>query len=244
MLIVMDLLFWLAVFLAEVVGTIAGFGSATVLLPVALLFMDFKTALVLTALVHLFGSVGRGAFFRKKISWKITSYFGFVGIFGALVGALLVTHADQAILQLGLGIFLIGYGFFVFFKPAFKLKQTGGNLLIGGLSSGFLAGIIGTGGALRTAFLTAFRIPKAQYIGTSAAIAIAVDGIRIPVYLRDGLLPADYYWTLPLLFVLAVGGAYVGKKLADKIPPLLFSRIILAALILAGVKLVLDYFGA
>ena len=230
-----------AVFLAEVVGTIAGFGSATILLPVALLFVDFKTALVLTAFVHLFGNAGRWAFFRKKISWKITGYFGIVGIFGALFGALLVTHADQDTLQLGLGIFLVGYGLFAFLKPSFSLKQTGRNMLAGGLSSGFLAGIIGTGGALRTAFLTAFRLPKEQYIGTSAVIALAVDGIRIPVYLRDGLLAADYYWTLPLLFVLAVAGAYVGKKLVGKIPQLLFGRIILAALILAGAKLVLDY---
>ncbi len=237
----MDALFLAFVFLSEVVGTIAGFGSATVLLPAALLFVDFKTALVLTALVHLFGNLGRGAFFRKKISWKITGYFGIVGIFGALIGALLVTHADQAVLQLGLGLFLVGYGVFAFLKPSFRLKQTGGSLLAGGLSSGFLAGIIGTGGALRTAFLTAFKIPKAQYIGTSAAIAIAVDGIRVPVYIRDGLLPAGYYWWLPVLFVLALAGAYAGKKLVGKIPQLLFSRIILTALILAGAKLILGY---
>lgn len=237
MLLVVDFLFFLAVFLSEIVGTVAGFGSATILLPVALLFVDFKTALVITALVHLFGNLGRWAFFRNKISWKITGYFGIVGIFGALIGALLVTHADQQFLQRGLGVFLIGYGVFALLKPTFKLKQTGGNMLAGGISSGFLAGIIGTGGALRTAFLMAFRLPKAQYIGTSAAIALAVDGIRIPVYLRDGLLPADYYWMLPILLVLAVAGAYAGKKLVGKIPQLLFSRIILAALVAAGVKL-------
>lgn len=233
----MDLLFLVAVFLSEIVGTIAGFGSATILLPVALLFVDFKTALVLTALVHLFGNLGRMVFFRGRISWKVTSYFGVVGIFGSLMGALLVPRLDPALLEHGLGIFLIVYGIFALLKPSFRLKQTGGNMVTGGLSSGFLAGIIGTGGALRTAFLTAFRLPKAQYIGTSAAIAVAVDGIRIPVYMRDGLLSGDYFWALPLLFVLAIAGAYAGKKVALKIPQLIFGRIILACLILAGAAL-------
>ena len=237
----MDLLFLLAVFLSEVVGTIAGFGSATILLPVALFFVDFKTALVLAALVHLFGNVSRGAFFRKKISWRITGYFGIMGIFGSLLGALLVTHTDPAYLQLGLGVFLIGYALFAFYNPSFKLQPTSKAMAAGGLSSGFLAGIIGTGGALRTVFLTAFRMPKTHYIGTAAAIAIAVDGIRIPIYLRDGLLDSRYYWALPLLLLLAVGGAYVGKKLVRKIPQRMFGRIILSAVALAGIKLIFDY---
>jgi uncharacterized protein len=39
-------------FVAEVAGTLAGFGSATVLTPVASLFMDIKTAIALVAFFH------------------------------------------------------------------------------------------------------------------------------------------------------------------------------------------------
>ena len=238
----MDIWFFVAAFLAGVVGTLAGFGAATVLLPVALIFFDFKTALVLTAFTHLFGNMGRMAFFHKRLAWRVVAYFGLVGIPGTLFGALLVNHINETVLQASLGIFLISYGIFALAVPTFRLKQKPANMLAGGLGSGILAGLIGTGGAIRTAFLTAYRLPKIQYLATSGALAFVVDGMRIPVYLKDGLLPSRYYWMLPVLFVLAVGGSYLGKKLTSKIPQRAFSKIVLVCLIAAGIKLVADYF--
>lgn len=238
----MDIWFFVVAFLAEVIGTVAGFGSSTILLPVALLFFDFKTALVLVAFMHLFGNLGRITFFGKGISWRVFIYFGVIGVIGTFAGAVLVTHLDQTLLKVLLGVFLVAYGTFALLRPSFKMRQTKTNMLTGGITSGFMAGLIGTGGALRSAFLTAYNLPKAQYIGTAAAIAIIVDGIRIPLYLKDGLLAGSYYWMLPILLVLAVIGSYVGKRLADKIPQAIFGKIVFTCLILAGAKLVADYF--
>ncbi len=238
----MDIWFFVVVFLAEIVGTLAGFGSSTILLPVALLFFDFKTALVLVAFVHLFGNLGRASFFRQSIAWRVLGYFGLIGLAGTLAGAMLVTHIDQELLKLSLGIFLAAYGIFAWLTPNFKMQQTKPSMLLGGIASGFLAGLIGTGGALRSAFLTAYNLPKAQYIGTAAAIAIAVDGTRIPLYLKDGLLRSNYFWMLPILFVLAIAGSLIGKRLVGKIPQAVFSKIVLLCLVLAGIKLMTDYF--
>lgn len=47
----MVILFFLSAFVSEIIGTIAGFGSSTVFLPLALIFFDFKTALVLVAIL-------------------------------------------------------------------------------------------------------------------------------------------------------------------------------------------------
>ena len=63
----MYLLFFLSAFVSEVIGTTAGFGSSTVFLPLALLFYDFKTSLVLVALLHIFGNIARFGFFKKSI---------------------------------------------------------------------------------------------------------------------------------------------------------------------------------
>ena len=53
------LLFFLLALMAELIGTMAGFGSSTIFLPLALFFVDFKTAFVLVAVFHLFGNIGR-----------------------------------------------------------------------------------------------------------------------------------------------------------------------------------------
>jgi uncharacterized membrane protein YfcA len=234
--------FFVAAFLAGLIGTVAGFGLATVLLPIALLFFDFKTALVLVAITHLFGNIGRVTFFHRKLAWRIIGYFGLLGIPGTLLGAVMVTHINESLLEAVLGVFLIGYGIFALAEPSFKLKPEKSNMIIGGISSGFVAGLIGMGGGVRTAFLSAYKLHKTQYIATAGAIAFVVDGIRIPVYLHGNFLDSYYYPMLPLLFVLAVSGSYAGKKLAAVIPQTLFSRVVLLCLIAAGAKLVLDYF--
>lgn len=232
--------FFVSGFIATIVGTIAGFGVATILLPVALLFFDFKTALVLVALIHLFGSLSRISFFKSGIDWKKAAFFGVPGLITSIAGAALVTFANQALLQLLLGIFLATYAIFAFLEPKFKLKASIQSMLIGGAFSGFLSGLIGAGGALRSVFLTAYHMPKESYIATSAVLAVIIDGARIPVYLGNGLLTSRYYWMLPILFVLAICGVFFGKRIATKIPNKAFSRLVLACLLLIGIKLIAD----
>lgn len=53
-----EILLFLSAFVAEIIGTMAGFGSSTILLPLALFFVDFKIAIVLVAIFHLFGNIG------------------------------------------------------------------------------------------------------------------------------------------------------------------------------------------
>jgi uncharacterized protein len=51
-----EILFFTSALVAEIIGTMAGFGSSTIFLPLALLFVDFKTAIILVAIFHLFGT--------------------------------------------------------------------------------------------------------------------------------------------------------------------------------------------
>ena len=62
-----EVLFFIFAFLSEIIGTMAGFGSSTIFLPLALLFFDFKTTLVLVALMHIFGNIGRISFFQHGL---------------------------------------------------------------------------------------------------------------------------------------------------------------------------------
>ena len=52
--------------------------------------------------------------------------------------------------------------------------------------TGFMAGIFGMGGAIRSLFLSAFNLPKEVYIVTGAAIAIFIDISRLGTYLLRG----------------------------------------------------------
>src|SRR3989338_8408331 len=222
-----ELLFFLLAFVAEVIGTIAGFGSSTIFLPLALFFVDFKSALILVAFFHIFGNISRITFFRHGFDKKLILIFGVPSVMLTILGAILVNYTPQDILKLFLGIFLLIFSTASLIKPDFKFKSSNRNAVIGGGLSGFLAGLIGTGGALRGAFLTAFNQKKEIYIATAAAIALAVDITRIPIYFAGGFLEQKYYAYIPFLFMIAMAGSYIGKKIVNKIPQKMFRNIVL-----------------
>lgn len=237
----MIILFFLSALLSEVVGSIAGFGSSTVLLPLSLLFYDFETSLVLVAIFHIFGNITRINFFRKRLKIKFLLSFGIPSVLFSLIGALLVGNFSQELLKGILGMFLAVYAVFFLVKGDLFLNPNLTNKIIGGSLSGFLTGLIGTGGALRGAFLTAFGLPKEQYIVTAAAIAIVVDMTRLPVYLSQGFLSKDFYWFIPILFVIALCGSFIGKKIVSRIPQKQFKKIVLLAIFFVGIKFIFDW---
>jgi len=234
----MNLLFFLAAFGSEVVGTMAGFGSSTVFLPLALLFVDFKTALVLVAFLHISGNLGRISFFRHGLDWNLILKFGIPSVVLTLIGALVVGSIPQEILKGLLGVFLVVYAGLSLWKDTIQAKANTFSAVTGGAISGFLAGLIGTGGALRGTFLTAFHLSKEKYIATGAAIAIAVDITRLPVYLSQGFLQSQYYWYLPVLFVLAFAGSFTGKLIVRRFPYNVFRKLVLIAILLVGITFI------
>jgi len=239
----LDLLaiFLLCAFVAEVIGTMAGFGAATVLTPIALLFMDAKTAIAVVACFHLFGNTSRLYFFWRSIRWATWLQFGLTGICFSFLGAEAAARLPSPALVLLFGLFLLGYVAVSVLAPSRMEWPARPSLLVGGgVASGFIAGLLGTGGAIRSACLLAFRLPKEAYLGTSAAIALAVDSTRVPVYLTGGFLPAAMAPVLASLVAVAFTGAWTGQRLVRRISPALFRRIVLALLALMGVKLVAD----
>ncbi|RJQ19759.1 sulfite exporter TauE/SafE family protein [Candidatus Woesearchaeota archaeon] len=236
----MTALFLLLALLAEIIGTIAGFGSSTILLPIALLFFDFPLALSLVAIFHIFGNLGRLTLFRHGLNRTIFLHFGIPSIALAALGALLVTHTPNQTLKLILGLFLFAFSATSLARPNFSLKPTVQNTLIGGALSGFLAGLIGTGGALRGAFLTAYRTKKETYLATTAAIALAVDLTRLPIYLSEGFLAPAHYFLIPFLFITALLGAFIGKKAVTRLPQETFRKTVLVLIALIALKFITD----
>lgn len=234
----MEILFFAAAFVSEIIGTIAGFGSSTIFLPLALFFVDFKSALTLVAIFHIFGNLGRIAFFRGGLNKKLLLIFGLPSVLLALLGAALVNYVPQEALKMVLGFFLLVFGVVSLIWPELKFRASKPNAIVGGALSGFFAGLIGTGGVLRGAFLTSYGLDKTVYIATAAAIALAVDVTRIPIYFASGFLPSKYYLFIPALFLVAIAGSYIGKRIVIAVPQSIFRKIVLFALILISIKFI------
>ncbi len=235
-----EILFFISALIAEIVGTMAGFGSSTIFLPLALLFVDFKTAIILVAIFHLFGNLSRIIFFRQGFDKKIILQFGVPSILFSLLGALMIGVLPQPVLKLVLGVFLITTSVSFLIKPELTIPANISTFIAGGSVTGFITALVGTGGALRAILLQGFNIEKIKYIATAATIALATDATRIPVYISQGFLTEQYFIYIPILFGIAILGSFIGRRVVKRINQGLFRKIVLVAIILVSIKFIID----
>src|SRR3989344_3483682 len=222
--------------IAEVIGTVAGFGSATVLVPVAGFLFDIKRAIGLVALFHFFGQLVDGFLWRKFIMWRGGILFSVAGVLLAFAGASLIAYLPSRSVEIVLGVFLVTYAVYSLAGRKFVIPTTNAAIVVAGGITGFVAGLIGTPGALRTAFLSALNLKREYFLGTSFAVAFLVDLVRVGVYFKSGTLELNPYWW-GAIFVVALFGRLIGKKLITKIESAQFYLVVYCALLLFGIKL-------
>jgi uncharacterized membrane protein YfcA len=235
-----EIIFFISALIAEIIGTMAGFGSSTIFLPLALMFVDFKTAIILVAIFHLFGNLSRIIFFRQGFDKRIILQFGVPSVLLSLLGAFLIGVLPQPVLKLILGIFLIVTSVSFLAKPGLKFPANTRIFIAGGSATGFITALVGTGGALRATLLQGFNIEKVRYIATTATIALATDATRIPVHISQGFLTEQYFLYLPILFAIALAGSFVGRKIVKTIDQEKFRKMVLVAIILVSIKFIID----
>ncbi len=234
------ILILLVVTLASGVGTLTGFGLSTVMIPVMVLYYPLAEALLFVGIIHWFGDVWKLILFREGIRWRLILSFGLPGIAATILGASLVFHIPSTVLSRVLGAFLVLYVLFVLVRRSFQVRPGLPTNLIGGMLSGFCAGIFGMGGAVRGMFLSAFNLPKAVYLATAGAIALAVDTSRLVTYVRAGTqLSPLLLWGMLLFVPASFLGARVAKHFVNRIPQRRFRTVLAAFLLLVGLRLLL-----
>jgi uncharacterized protein len=232
--------FMLLSLMAEVMGTVGGFGSSAFFVPVANFFLDFKFVLGITAIFHLSSNISKLFLFRNGLDWKLLLRFGVPGVIGVVVGGFLSAIVPEVFLTQGLGIFLIVMSVILLIWRKLKLAPTTPNAVAGGTLSGFMAGIVGTGGAIRGLTLAAFSLEKDVFIATSAAIDLGIDASRSVVYFANGYITKESLIYIPFLLVIGLLGSWIGKKILERISNETFRTIVLLSLMGIGVLMLLN----
>ena len=104
-----------------------------------------------------------------------------------------------------------------------------------GALSGLLGGLVGNQGGIRSAALIGFNLSKENFVATATAIALFVDGARLPIYLasqHDELL-SRWPWILAATTGVTAG-TMVGSRVLKSVPDVWFRRILAATLATLG----------
>lgn len=234
-------LFYFLALLAEILGTITGFGSSILFVPLAAVFFDFKFVLGITAVFHVFSNLSKILLFRKGLDKSIVLKLGIPAMVSVVAGALLTKFIEQDRIELIMNVILLFLVTFLLFKRG-DIKPRDANLVAGGVMSGFIAGLIGTGGAIRGFVLAAFNLEKNIFIATSAVIDLGVDTSRAAIYIWQGYFLKEFIGMLPYLLVISLVGSWLGKLLLSRISQQVFRYFVLATILATTVWSVWRYF--
>jgi uncharacterized membrane protein YfcA len=224
-------LFIVLALLSEIIGTVSGFGSSILFVPIASLFFDFTTVLGITAVFHVFSNISKILFFKKGVQKEIVIKLGLPAVLFVIGGAYCTKFIPVLIMELSMNIMLMMLSFYLLFHINKIIQPTDCNLYIGGSVSGFLAGLVGTGGAIRGLTLTAFNLPKDIFIATSALIDLGVDSSRALMYISQGYFQSKYIIFIPFLIVISIVGNYLGKRILTMVSEIFFRYIVLIVII-------------
>jgi len=225
-------------FIASAIGTISGFGTSTIMMPIMMMFYPPLEALLIVSIIHWFNGVLRSLMFRSGYRFDIIVSFGLAGIVASVLGARLAINLDQGLWTKVIAGFLVLYSIYLIINPQFELKFSYSKGTGAGLVSGLLAGLFGMGGAIRGAFLSAFNLPKEIYLANSALILVFIDSARLSTYLLSGSsLTSLPLYSLAAFLLASYLGVKLGKQLVGNIPQYKFRLVIAIMLIVIGLTL-------
>lgn len=230
-----NIVFLFLALIAEIIGTIGGFGSSVFFVPLGNFYFDFQSVLGLTAIFHLSSNLSKIVLFKKGLDKRLLLTIGIPSVSFVILGGLLSKIINSNYLEIFLGIFLIGFSLLFLIKKSLIISPTNKNAIIGGSFSGFSAGLLGTGGAIRGLTMASFNLEKSVFIATSAFIDFLIDFSRTIVYYNNGYIHKHDLKYVPYLIIIGIVGSFIGKKILNYIPQNKFKSLSLFLILLIGI---------
>lgn len=220
----------------------AGFGSLAVPL-MALAIPVPQAAAVLMPLLFVMDVLTLKAF-RKELNWPLFRFMLPWGLLGIGVGTALFQALDARTVAGVVGIFA-----WVFlaqrklFPPKADAAPPGkwwGALMC--TTSGFTSFVSHSGGPPINAYVIPLKLAPTVFTGTLAAFFFVINLSKWVPYAWLGLLDMGNFATSMALLPLAPMGVWMGVKVARRISPLWFYRLVDWGMFLTGAKLIWDGF--
>jgi uncharacterized protein len=222
----------------------AGFGSLAVPM-MALTITVPQAAAILMPLLFVMDVMGIRAYrkdFDKRLLWFLLP----CGLLGTVIGTLLFKLISAPMVAGIVGVitlvFLAQRLLFAPKKDARPLPRWAGMVLT--ITSGFTSFVAHAGGPPFNAYMIAQRLSPVAFTATAAYFFFIINLSKWLPYAWLGLLDWRNFATSLALLPIAPLGVLVGVKIARRIEPTLFYRLIYLGMFLTGCKLVWDGFMA
>jgi uncharacterized membrane protein YfcA len=238
-----DALGWLALgaaaLVAATVGGVAGFGTGVIMVPVLAWTLGIKASVPILTVAMLLGNSARAWFSRTEIDWRVVAVFLAGAVPAGIVGATFYSRADGLLISRILGVFLL------LAVPLRRwLKARGVHVRLRhfpvvGAAFGFLSALVGATGPIISPFFLGYGLRRGAYVATDALCTVGAYAARLVVFQRYDLLTRPTVAIGLFLGAVMILGAWLGRRLLDRLSEEGFVRVIEALLVSFGVLFLL-----
>ncbi len=224
-------------FLAALTQSITGFGLALVSMPLLSLLIGLPQATALVAVISVVVETGLLRRYWASLRWQPVWRLIVASFLGVPLGVVFLKRLPEDLMMAGLGLLLAGYG--LYGLAGWRLPQLRARIWawLMGLLAGALGGAYNTSGPPVILYGHARRWPPAEFKANLQAFFLTNSTVVFLSHLGAGDITAATWrqtlWALPALLLGLWLGGYADRLLS----PQRFRQIVLAALVLLGLRM-------
>lgn len=227
----------LAIALGFFVQTTVGFAATLLGLPIMLTVWNIQDAVALQSIyLVLFSFIVLPGCWRH-VNKRLALTLMLSSFVGLALGVQVLRWADLSLLKKALGIFVLLYVAYSFFKKG-RPKLFKGAIHVLGFLAGSFSGLFGAGGPAMVMAVNLKLSSGKEIRATLIAVFAVVNIARVPLMIQSGLLTAPIAWqsvmVLPSFLVAVMFGHLFYKKIDAEV----LKQMIMGLLFLMGVALV------
>jgi hypothetical protein len=218
----------------SLVGGVAGFGTGIIMLPLVAWVLGLRAAVPVLTVTMAIGNLARIWWSRGEVDRAVVVRFALGAVPATVLGTAIYVGAPSDWLGRFVGLFLIASVPLrrILATDFFRMRLRYFPAL--GAAVGLISGLVVTTGPLNTPFFLAYGLRRSAYVGTEAVCAMVMHLSRGAALARYALLTWETFAVGALLGATMFAGAWVGRRLLDRMSDRVFLGIIEVLLLALG----------
>lgn len=210
-----------------------GIGGGALLLAVMASLVPPAALIPVHGIVQTGSNLGRALVTLRHAYWAAVPAFVGGSAIGAALGGVLVIRIPPALVQIGIGLFIV---WSVLARPPRAIRDW--PLAIGVVSS-FLTMFFGATGVFVATFTKSLALGRHAHVATHAVLMTVQHGIKTAAFGFLGFAFAPWIGLIAAMMVAGLAGTLVGGLVLHRIGDVRFRRVLDAVLLVIAVRLII-----
>ncbi|ATG50413.1 hypothetical protein CFK38_01890 [Brachybacterium vulturis] len=235
-------------------------GAGTIAVGIFALAMPAKESTAALLLLLIVGDMTALWVYRREPDWRTLLRLLPSAMIGVVIGVFYFAHVDGEGVRLTIGVILLALVILTLWRRHLTRRRAAAAARAGelpaavvagfqpgaaaaaqgigyGLMGGFTTMVANAAGPVMSLYFYAMRMPVLTFLGTSAWYFAIINLFKVPFSAGLGLITRDTLVMDAMLIPVVLLGAFVGAKVARRIPQQVFENLILVLTVAAALSL-------